>query len=70
LCMEQVKRIASALVLLPPLVLCFLYASPGLFLVLVLTVIGLSLREYFQILQHVPIPVCTQAPGWQPLHWP
>ena len=60
--MEQVKRIASALVLLPPLVLCFLYASPGLFLVLVLIVIGLSLREYFHLLQHVPIPVCPYVP--------
>ena len=59
--MEQVKRIASALVLVPPLVLCLLYASPGLFFLLVLTVIGLSLREYFHLLQHVSIPVCTHV---------
>jgi len=57
--MEQVKRIASALVLLPPLVLFILYASPNLFLLLVLTVIGLSLREYFHILQHVHLSLCT-----------
>src|SRR5215467_982849 len=57
--MEQVKRIASALVLLPPLVFFLLHASPVLFLILVLMVIGLSLREYFQILQHVQLSVCT-----------
>ena len=57
--MEQVKRIASALVLLPPLVFFFLHASPVLFLMLVLIVVGLSLREYFHILQHVHLSVCT-----------
>jgi phosphatidate cytidylyltransferase len=56
--MEQVKRIASALVLLPPLVFFFLHASSVLFLILVLIVIGLSLREYFHILQHVHVSVC------------
>ena len=57
--MEQVKRIASALVLLPPLVFFLLYAPSMLFLILVLMVIGLSLREYFHILQHVHLSVCT-----------
>jgi len=57
--MEHVKRIASALVLLPPLVFFLLHASPVFFLILVLMVIGLSLREYFHILQHVPLSVCT-----------
>ena len=57
--MEQVKRIASALVLLPPLVFFLLHASPVLFLILVLIVIGLSLREYFHILQHVHLSPCT-----------
>src|SRR3989454_1988838 len=57
--MEQVKRIASALVLLPPLVFFFLHASPVLFLILVLMVIGLSLREYLHLLQHVHLSVCT-----------
>jgi phosphatidate cytidylyltransferase len=59
--MEQVKRIASALVLLPPLVFFLLHASPGLFLILVLIVIGLSLREYLHILQYVRLPVCTSV---------
>ena len=57
--MEQVKRIASALVLLPPLVFFLLHASSVLFLILVLIVIGLSLREYFHIIQHVHLSVCT-----------
>src|SRR5712692_97931 len=57
--MEQVKRIASALVLLPPLVFVLFHASPVLFLILVLMVIGLSLREYFHILQHVHLSGCT-----------
>jgi phosphatidate cytidylyltransferase len=57
--MEQVKRVASALVLLPPLVFFLLHASPGLFLLLVLMVIGLSLREYFHLLQHVHLSTCT-----------
>jgi len=57
--MEHVKRIASALVLLPPLVFFLLHASPVFFLILVLVVIGLSLREYFHILQHVHLSVCT-----------
>ncbi len=39
--MEQVKRIASALILLPPLVFFLLHASPVFFLLLVLIVIGL-----------------------------
>ena len=57
--MEQVKRIASALILLPPLVFFLLYASPGFFLILVLVVIGLSVREYLHLLQHVYVSVCT-----------
>jgi phosphatidate cytidylyltransferase len=57
--MEQVKRIASAFVLLPPLVFFLLHASSVLFLILVLIVIGLSLREYFHILQYVHLSVCT-----------
>jgi phosphatidate cytidylyltransferase len=57
--MEQVKRVASALVILPPLVLFLWYASPVLFLVLVLVLIGLSLHEYFHLLQHVDLSWCT-----------
>src|SRR5437660_3989034 len=63
--MEQVKRIASALVLLPPLVFFLLHASPGLFLILVLMVIGLSLREYFHLLHHVHLSVCASV-TWLP----
>ena len=59
--MEQVKRVASALVILPPLVLFLLYASPVLFFILVLTLIGLSLREYFQILQHIHLSLCPNV---------
>ena len=57
--MEQVKRIASALVILPPLVLFLWYAPPGLFLILLLVLIGLSLHEYLQVLQ--PIQRCTRV---------
>src|SRR5215475_2105089 len=59
--MEQVKRIVSALVILPPLVLFLCYASPVLFLILVLALIGLSLHEYFHILQHMQLSVCTSV---------
>jgi len=59
--MEQVKRIASGLVILPPLVLFLMYASPVWFLILVLALIGLSLREYFHLLQQVQLSVCTRV---------
>src|SRR5215470_16310655 len=59
--MEQVKRVASALVILPPLVVFLLYASPVLFLLLVLALISLSLREYFRLLQHVHLSLCTHV---------
>lgn len=58
--MEQVKRIASALVILPPLVVFLVYASPELFLILVIVLIGLSLREYFHLLAHVQLSL---SPG-------
>ena len=57
--MEQVKRIASALVILPPLVFFLWYASPGLFLILLLVLIGLSLHEYVHLLQHIQL--CTSV---------
>ena len=56
--MEQVKRVVSALVLLPLLVFVLLYTSPLVFLVLVLMCMGLSLREYFQILHDVCPSLC------------
>ena len=59
--MEQVKRIASALVILPPLVWFLCYASPVWFLILVLALIGLSLYEYFHILQQVRLSLCTSV---------
>src|SRR5215831_8413474 len=59
--MEQVKRIASALVILPPLVWFLCYASPVLFLILVLVLIGLSLYEYVHILQQARLSVCTSV---------
>jgi phosphatidate cytidylyltransferase len=68
--MEHIKRIASALVLLPPLVFFLLHASSGLFLILVLMVIGLSLREYFHILQHVRLSVCTSVTWFAALALP
>ncbi len=51
--MEQVKRVASALILLPPLILLLLYTSPLVVLLLVCVCIGLSLREYFHLLHDV-----------------
>lgn len=59
--MEQVKRIASALVILPPLVFFLWYASPGLFLILVLALIGLSLHEYLHLLQHIRLSLCPSV---------
>lgn len=55
--MEQLKRVTSALIILPPL-LCFLfYATSGFFLALVLLLTALSLREYFQMLALCQHPV-------------
>lgn len=54
--MEQIKRVASALIILPPLVLFLVYAPPWLFLGLVLGVICLSVREYFQVLYRQQLP--------------
>jgi phosphatidate cytidylyltransferase len=59
--MEQIKRIASALVILPPLVWFLCYASPMLFSILVLILIGLSLYEYVHMLQQVQLSVCTNV---------
>jgi len=59
--MEQIKRIVSALVILPPLVLFLCYAPPVLFLILVLALIGLSLHEYFHLLQQVRLSLYTNV---------
>jgi phosphatidate cytidylyltransferase len=58
--MEQFKRIISALVILPPLVLFLYYAPPVLFLILVLLLVSLSLREYLQLLAMMQLPVCAK----------
>jgi phosphatidate cytidylyltransferase len=59
--MEQVTRIVSALVIVPPLVLFLLYAPPVLFLILILALIGLSLREYFHLLQSLDLAVLPRV---------
>lgn len=59
--MEQLKRITSALVILPPLVLFLYYAPPYLFLILVLLLVSLSLREYLQLLAIIQLPVCAKT---------
>lgn len=62
--MEQIKRIVSALIILPPLVLFLIYAPPWLFFSLILGVMWLSLGEYFAILHSLQIPkVCVIASG-------
>lgn len=54
--MEQLKRVTSALIILPPL-LCFLfYTTTGFFLILVLFLTALGLREYFQMLARSQYP--------------
>ena len=57
--MEQVKRVASALVILPPLLLFLYYAPSELFLMLMLAVTVLCLREYFHMLALTHWPLCT-----------
>lgn len=57
--MEQIKRVASALVILPPLLLFLYYAPQELFLMLILAVTVLCLREYFRLLALTHWPLCT-----------
>jgi phosphatidate cytidylyltransferase len=58
--MEHYKRITSAVIILPPLLLFLYYAPKELFLVFVLVLVTLSLREYFHMLAPVQIPVCPK----------
>jgi phosphatidate cytidylyltransferase len=58
--MEHVKRIISASVILPPLLLFLYYAPEELFSLFVLALVALSLREYFHMLALIQIPVCPQ----------
>lgn len=81
--MEQLKRVTSALIILPPL-LCFLfYTTAAFFLGLVLVLTAFCLREYFHMLALSQYPVqprvsyllafllvCSAYPGatfWLPL---
>ena len=57
--MEQSRRILSAVVVLPPLVLFLAYASLELFLLLVCSMMGMGLREYFRLMPFKQSPVCV-----------
>ena len=59
--MEHVKRIISASIILPPLLLFLYYAPEALFALFVLALIALSLREYFHMLALIQMPVCAQT---------
>jgi CDP-diglyceride synthetase len=59
--MEHFKRITSALVILPPLLLFLYYAPKELFLVFVLALVALSLREYVHMLALVKMPGCPKT---------
>jgi phosphatidate cytidylyltransferase len=59
--MEQLKRVTSAVVILPPLLLFVYYAPQDLFLILILIAVVLSLHEYFQMLVLTQLPVYTRA---------
>lgn len=48
--MEQLRRVVSVVVIVPPLVLFLAYASQGLFFLLICIVMGMSLNEYFRLL--------------------
>jgi phosphatidate cytidylyltransferase len=52
--MEHFKRLTSAVVILPPLLLFLYYAPLELFLILVLLVVALSLHEYLHMLALAP----------------
>jgi phosphatidate cytidylyltransferase len=58
--MEHRKRITSALAILPPLLLFLYYAPKELFLVFVLALVALSLREYVHMLALVQMPICPK----------
>ena len=55
--MEQLKRVTSALIILPPLLCFLLYTTSEFFLVLVLLLTALSLREYFHMITLSQYPV-------------
>lgn len=55
--MEQLKRVTSALIILPPFLCFLLYTTTEFFLALVLLLTALSLREYFRMLDLSQCPV-------------
>jgi phosphatidate cytidylyltransferase len=55
--MNHYRRILSAVIILPPVILILLFASHELFSLLVCTVIYLSLHEYFSLLMRKQEPV-------------
>jgi phosphatidate cytidylyltransferase len=59
--MEQLRRVISALVILPPFLLVLLYAPIELFSLLVLAVSILALYEYSALLKRVQLPIGRSA---------
>ncbi len=55
--MNHYRRIVSAVIILPPVILFLLFASHGLFTLLVGVVAFLSLHEYFGLLRMKQVPV-------------
>ena len=55
--MEQLRRVISALVILPPFLFVLLYAPVELFSLLVLAVSILALYEYSNLLRHMHLPI-------------
>ena len=59
--MEQLRRVISALVILPPFILILLYAPVELFSLLVLAVSILALHEYSSLLKQINLPIGSGA---------
>jgi CDP-diglyceride synthetase len=59
--MEQLRRVLSALVILPPFLLILLYAPVEVFSLLVLVVSFLALYEYGNLLKQAGVPVASGA---------
>lgn len=55
--MEQLRRVISALVILPPFILVLLYTPVELFSLLVLAVSILALHEYSALLKQINLPI-------------
>jgi phosphatidate cytidylyltransferase len=59
--MEHLKRVVSAFVILPPLLLFLYFAPQELFLLFVILLVVLSLREYVQMLTLFHVPICPSV---------